>query len=71
MQADPPQKQLAEIALGEPIEEWIAVRRRAKKSWRTIALELHIATAGRASLTSEAVRRWNPDAGKDIVEATA
>lgn len=71
VQTIPPQKQLAESALGEPIEPWIDARRRDGDSWRTIALALYVATDGRVSLTSEAVRRWNPEAGKDPIEATA
>lgn len=58
VQTIPLAKQLAESALGQPVDEWIAARREDGDSWRTIAVALHDATDGKASFTSEAIRRW-------------
>lgn len=55
-----PKRQLAEILLDRPLDEWVAERRTAHgwKSWDRMALELRVVTEGRVRLTGNTLRRW-------------
>lgn len=56
---DSPHKRLAAAALGQPVTEWIAIRRADGRSWREIAADLADATDGQIVVTHEAVRGWH------------
>jgi hypothetical protein len=58
--ATTPTKQLASVALGVDVIEWVIARRDtpAKPSFRTIADDLRIATGGRVAVTDETIRLW-------------
>lgn len=52
----PPQKQLADMRLGEPVEDWLRARRAEGLSWEVIAFQFRDA-AGFAA-TSTTLSRW-------------
>lgn len=56
---DTPTQRLAAAALGQPVTEWIAIRRADGRSWREIAADLADATDGQIVVTHEAVRGWH------------
>lgn len=58
MTSGTPRQQLADIALGRPVADFIADRRDAGASYRTIARELHAATGGQVDVTDQTVRAW-------------
>lgn len=54
----PTNRQLADILLGEPIEDWLRARRDEGRSLREIAALLSERTSGRVVLSHQAVNRW-------------
>jgi len=58
-------QRLATIILGEPVEEWLLVRHRARSSYRTIADELAEATGGQVRVTRQAIGLWRQAADKE------
>jgi hypothetical protein len=48
---------LADVLLGQPVEEWIAARR-PKTSYRQLTRDLRAATDGRIDITEAAMRLW-------------
>jgi len=63
-------QRLADLLLGQPVEEWIAARR-PDTSWEKIAAELTQATQGGIEVTDMTVRRWMTDQLDDIATDTA
>lgn len=57
--SETPSQRLATMLLGRPVQLWIADRRAAGASWRTIANDLNTATNGQVTVTHEAVRQWS------------
>lgn len=53
-----PTQRLAGILLGEPVNQWISLRRSNGVSWRAIAKELDAATDGQVDVTYETLRGW-------------
>lgn len=53
-----PTQRLAALLLGEPVNQWISLRRRNGVSWRAIAKELEAATDGQIDVTYETLRGW-------------
>lgn len=62
-----PSQRLAELVLGESLEDFVR-ERRPGSSWRRIAQALHEATNGDIDLAPETLRLWFPDKQR---EATA
>jgi len=58
-------QRLATIILGEPVEEWLLARHRARCSYRTIAAELAEATGGQVVVTRQAIGLWRQAADKE------
>jgi hypothetical protein len=56
-----PLRRLAELLLGEPLEDFVRSRR-PHKAWRFIARDLYDATNGEIDVTHESLRLWFPDA---------
>lgn len=56
-----PTYRLAEILLGEPLDEWVRSRRRNGASWRLIAMELWQRTNQEVIVSFETLRSWFPD----------
>lgn len=52
---------LAEILLGENLEEYVRSRRRAGVPWRRIARDLWVATDQEVDIAFETLRLWFPD----------
>jgi hypothetical protein len=67
-----PTRRLLELALGEPLDTWVATRRAAGKSWRSIASDLRERTGGEIAVNRETLRGWFGD-GEVVrpLEATA
>ena len=53
-----PTRQLAELILNQPIQEWITARRAEGLSWRSLERELYRETDGRVNTTYETIRKW-------------
>jgi hypothetical protein len=53
---------LAGVLLNQPVTDWVIAQRNEGKSWRAIALELHLATNGVVSVSDQTIRNW---AGQD------
>ena len=53
-----PTQRLAGLLLGEPVNQWISLRRSNGASWRAIAKELDAATGGQVDVTYETLRGW-------------
>lgn len=53
-------RQLAEILLDRPLDDWVAERRTPHgwKSWDRMALELRVVTEGRVVIAGNTLRRW-------------
>lgn len=51
-------KQLADIMLGQPVEQWLRDRRDSGASLRAIATELSERTNGRVSVSHQAISKW-------------
>ena len=51
-------QQLAEIILGRPLGAYVAERRSEGQAWRKVATSLRNDTAGRISVSYEALRVW-------------
>lgn len=49
---------LADLLLGQPVQDWVRGRRDEKVSFRRIALELHEKTGGQISVTDNTIRAW-------------
>lgn len=49
---------LADEILGEPVEDWLARRRKAGHSWQQIRDEMREATDRRISVTPNSLRVW-------------
>lgn len=60
METETPTQRLAAIALGQPLREFVLMRR-PDKSWRAIARDLYVATNGDIDITSEMLRVWYRD----------
>lgn len=58
--APTPTQRLAELALGRPLDEYVAEKRNAKPrwSWQLIAEQLAEDTNGQVVVTREALRNW-------------
>lgn len=56
-----PHQHVADVLLGEPVENFIAARR-PQRSWRLLARDLYDATDGRVDVTPESVRSWHVEA---------
>ena len=52
---------LFDVLLDGRLDEFVAERRAAGKSWRIISHELWDATGQRFSVSHEVLRRWFPD----------
>jgi hypothetical protein len=59
--AHTPTQRLAGLLLGRPVNQWIAERRAAGRSWRLVARDLYEATNGQIDVTHETVRVWSED----------
>ena len=59
--AHTPTQRLAGLLLGQPVDRWIAERRKAGRSWRLVARDLYEATNGQIDVTHETVRTWAED----------
>ena len=57
-------QRLADLLLGQPVEEWIAARR-PETSWEKIARDLTIVTNGQIEVTDMTIRRWMLDPAAD------
>lgn len=55
---DTPTQRLAAAVLGQPVTEWIAIRRADGRSWRELAADLADATNNQIVVTHETVRGW-------------
>jgi hypothetical protein len=60
---------LAEILLGENLEEFVRSRRRTGVPWRRIARDLWVATDHEADIAFETLRLWFPDEPDDDEKA--
>jgi hypothetical protein len=60
MSERPPSQLLAELLLNQPLDDYIADKRasRPQWSWRLIAEQIGIDTAGKVNVTGETVRQW-------------
>ena len=58
---DTPTQRLAAAALGQPVTDWIALRRADGRSWREIAADLADALLAGLALTAVRVRVRKPD----------
>lgn len=56
-----PTYRLAEVLLGEPLDQWVKRQRKAGASWRLIAMELWRATDHEIVVSFETLRSWFPD----------
>jgi hypothetical protein len=54
-------QQLADIVLDRPVEEYVAERREAGRSWRMVTRDLAEATGGRIDVTEVTLRSWMAD----------
>jgi hypothetical protein len=54
-------QQLADLVLGRPVEEYVAERRNAGRSWRMVTRDLAEATEGRVDVTEVTLRSWIAD----------
>lgn len=61
-----PTQRLASTLLGQPLEEWVARRRHAGMSWKTIADDLAASTNGQISVSRETLRGWFAPALSDV-----
>lgn len=57
-------RRLAEVVLGESLEEYVRSRRSAGRAWRLIARDLWEATDGEIDVTYETLRTWFPDTAR-------
>lgn len=57
----------ADIRLGQPLEQYVADKRKAGVSWRRISLDLRDETNGDIDVTYETLRAWFPE----LVEAAS
>ncbi|CRK59017.1 hypothetical protein [Alloactinosynnema sp. L-07] len=62
--------ELAAILLGQPLGDWVRVKRGAGLSWSHISRDLYIATSGRISRTGETLRVRYPDPSPDDADST-
>lgn len=51
-------QRLADHVLGRPLEEWVAERRAAGDSFRTISIALREQTNGELDITETSLRQW-------------
>lgn len=58
MQPMTPTQRLAGMLLGQPVTDWVVVRRDAGRSWRLVARDLYEATNGQVDVTHETLRLW-------------
>lgn len=61
MASPSPTYRLAEVLLGEPLDQWVKQLRRDGASWRLIAMELWRATNHEVVVSFETLRTWFPD----------
>lgn len=53
-----PTQRLADAILGRSVDEFVAERRTAGRSWRHVARDLFEATDGQIDISHETVRLW-------------
>jgi hypothetical protein len=63
-------QQLADLLLGQPVEDWVAARRPGL-SWERIAVELRDATDRRVEVSGNQLRLWMLDRLDETTEASA
>ena len=71
VQASTPKRRLADLLIEGGLETFVADRRAAKDSWRSIALDLYKVTAGELDITPESLRLWFPQYAKNDDESEA
>lgn len=70
-QQTPPRQRLADLLLDQPVVQFIAERREAGDSYRSIALALRDATGGEVDVTDVTVRTWSLRTLADTAGAAA
>lgn len=53
-----PAQRLAEVLLGQPLDQWVAERRAVGMSWRTISADLAVSTQHQLKINRETLRNW-------------
>lgn len=53
-----PKQQLADLLLGQSLDEFVTSRRGQDRSWRLIARDLYERTNGQVDVTHETLRSW-------------
>lgn len=61
----PPTQKLADLLLGQSLDDFVLSRRADDRSWRLIARDLYERTNGQVDITYETLRSWYKDAQTD------
>lgn len=61
-------QQLAEVVLGEPLQDWVVARRQRGLSWKSVAAELAVTTNDQVQLNRETLRVWYRDVDRSVVQ---
>jgi hypothetical protein len=62
MTSRPPTQRLADLLLGQSLDDFVLSRRAEERSWRLIARDLYERTNGQVDVTHETLRSWYGDA---------
>lgn len=64
-----PNQTLADLLLGEPVEQWAGRRRAERVSWRRIALELRDTTERKVDVDPQTLANWCEDTAAEDTAA--